>query len=81
MQNLRFSVCIAQYGPMTADVEENQKRSIRALGDAAQRGATLVVLPELCTTRYVLSKREAQAAAETLDGPTVQAWAAEAART
>jgi len=44
--------------------------------DAAQRGAGVVVLPELVSSGYVFRSRdEAAASAETADGPTVTRWA------
>lgn len=51
-------------------------RTVRVLHEAATRGARLVVLPELCTISYDFRRRDDVAPhAETLDGPTVTAWA------
>lgn len=67
----------AQLAPVLGDLAGNRVRSLAALAGAAERGATLVVLPELCTSGYVFADAaEARAAAEPADGPTVRAWEA-----
>jgi predicted amidohydrolase len=51
-------------------------RTVRALREAAARGAQLVVLPELCTISYDFRRRDDVVPhAEGLEGPTVAAWA------
>lgn len=53
----------------------NRERVVTAVRDAAATGATLIVLPELCTTGYALADRaEALAYAEPADGPTITEW-------
>jgi 5-aminopentanamidase len=68
-------VACAQLAPTIGDVAGNRERAVAAVRDAAASGATLVVLPELCTTGYALADRaEALAYAEPADGPTVSEW-------
>lgn len=50
-------------------------RTFRLLRDAAARGATLAVLPELCTISYDFRARDhVEPHAESLDGPSVTGW-------
>jgi predicted amidohydrolase len=71
----------AQLAPVLGDLAGNRARSLDALAAAAERGAGLVVLPELCTSGYAFADAaEARALAEPADGASVQAWA-HAART
>lgn len=71
-----------QMQPSFGDVASNTARTLQFIERAADQGANLVVLPELCNTGYVFSTREeAFAVAETIpDGPTVTAWRQCAAR-
>ena len=65
----------AQLSPVLGDTAGNRARSVDALAAAAERGAGLVVLPELCTSGYAFADAaEARAAAEPVDGPSVRAW-------
>lgn len=54
----------------------NLARSLAAIGTAADRGAELIVLPELCNSGYVFESRdEAYALSEdAAAGPSVQGW-------
>ncbi|MEO3822890.1 nitrilase family protein [Actinomadura sp. B10D3] len=56
--------------------EKNVQRSLELINEAADRGATLIVLPELANTGYGFATREeAYAHAEPVpDGPTTRAW-------
>ena len=76
------TVACLQLEPTFGDVAGNVARSIAAIDRAASRGASLVVLPELCNTGYAFASRaEALALAEDVPaGPTVKAWAECAAR-
>jgi N-carbamoylputrescine amidase len=55
---------------------ENRARSVRLASAAFDRGADIVVLPELIVPGYDLRAERVGAAAEPLDGDTVEAWAA-----
>jgi N-carbamoylputrescine amidase len=72
--------CI-QWEPRVGEKEANVARSLALISQAAEKGARLIVLPELCNSGYVFaSRQEAFGLAETVpDGPTTKAWA-EAAR-
>ncbi|HZS33707.1 MAG TPA: nitrilase family protein [Methylomirabilota bacterium] len=67
--------CI-QMEPSVGDKERNLQRSLELIDEAADAGARLIVLPELCTSGYVFASRdEAFALAESVpDGPTCRAW-------
>lgn len=76
------TVACIQFEPRVGRKEENVAASIRLLNHAADRGAGLCVLPELCSSGYVFNTR-AEAfdlAEEVPQGPTTQAWI-EVART
>lgn len=80
-QGSRMKVACLQMEPRIGQVQANVARSLELLGQAAQAGAQLSVLPELCNTGYVFETRdEALALSEAVpDGPTCKAWM-EAAR-
>ena len=60
---------------MIGDLEGNRARAAAAVSEAADRGAALVVLPELCTSGYVFADAdEARTMAEPADGPTAAGW-------
>jgi N-carbamoylputrescine amidase len=71
-----LTIACLQMQPRFADKTWNLSRSLEMINQAADQGARLIVLPELCNTGYVFhSRQEAFALAEPLpQGPTVQAW-------
>jgi len=74
-------VAVLQYAPQHAAVAANLELSLRKIEDAGDRGASIVVLPECCTTGLVYSDRgELFDVAETFEGPAVSAWKKAAAR-
>jgi predicted amidohydrolase len=78
----KLRVACAQMEPRVGEKDANVARSIEMVGEAAEAGATLVVLPELCNTGYVFETREeAFALAEDIpDGTTTASWAHAAAQ-
>lgn len=73
-------VACAQLAPVLGEPTANRAAATAAIDAAADAGARLVVLPELCTTGYVFSGAdEARRYAEPADGPSVRGWAAQAA--
>ncbi len=72
--------CI-QMEPVVGKKSRNVRRSIEMIEEAAENGARLIVLPELCNSGYVFATRE-----EAFDlsepvpgGPTTDAWSEVAA--
>ncbi|MEM7054359.1 MAG: carbon-nitrogen hydrolase [Pseudomonadota bacterium] len=76
----RLSVGLAQHA-MGPDRAANDRASLDGIAKAAQRGAELIVLPELHASEYFCKKQDPALfeLAEPLDGPTQQ-MLAEAAR-
>jgi predicted amidohydrolase len=69
------TVAVCQLAPVIGDVEGNVRRAVAAVTDACERGAGLVVLPELVTTGYAFSgPDELRPHAEPLSGPSVSAF-------
>jgi predicted amidohydrolase len=75
-----LTVAVAQ---ITAREERdaNRQLTLDAAGSLFERGAQLVVLPELIVPGYRLDPDFQRAGAEPLDGPTVRAWGELAADT
>jgi 5-aminopentanamidase len=74
---LTVTLAVAQLAPRIGDPERNRGLTAAAIVDAAQAGADLVVLPELCNSGYVFADaQEARSLAEPVDGPSVEQWRA-----
>src|SRR5689334_17823557 len=70
-------VACCQLAPRIGEADANRALAHDAIVDAAERGAQVVVLPELVNSGYVFEgPAEARALAEALDGPTVSDWGA-----
>jgi N-carbamoylputrescine amidase len=69
-------VACIQMEPVIGDKQANVARSLSLIADAAERGAELVVLPELANTGYVFrDKQEATALSEPVPGgETTATW-------
>lgn len=69
-------VASIQMEPHIGNKADNVARSITAIEDAANRGAVLVVLPELANSGYVFSSREEafSLAEQVPHGPSTDAW-------
>jgi N-carbamoylputrescine amidase len=65
---------IAQIGATPEDAPGSRARTVAAVREATEAGASVVVLPELCVPGYTTDRRILDAAAESLVGPTVTAW-------
>jgi predicted amidohydrolase len=74
-------VACLQMEPRVGEKERNVARSLELIARAADAGAQLAILPELCNSGYVFETRdEAFALAEPIaDGPTTKTWMAAAA--
>ena len=75
-------IACLQMEPCVGEKDRNLARGLEMIGEAAEAGADLVVLPELCSSGYVFNTREeARMLAEEIpDGPSCRAWADAAAR-
>ena len=71
-------IAVCQLALSVGDVAGNRAAAAAAVAEAAEHGADLVVLPELCDTGYVFSgAEEARAlAAPAADSPTLRHWRA-----
>ena len=73
------SIGLAQIGGEPLKVENNRDLCERTIRTAFERGADIVVLPEMIIHGYVFDWRALSAAAEPVYGPTVEQWTALAA--
>ena len=69
-------IAAAQMNPQIGNREANLKNTLRLIDEAADHGADLIVLPELCNTGYAFaSLQELDAAAEPVPGGhTTETW-------
>jgi len=68
-----MKIAVAQFSPKFKKFSENLEMMMRLVLEAANNGAELIVLPELCTTGYsFMSYKEAEPFSETLEGPAMQ---------
>ena len=69
-------VACLQTEPIVGEKDRNVSRSLEMIAKAADNGARLLVLPELCNSGYVFNSRdEAFALSEPIpEGPTTKAW-------
>ena len=69
-------VACIQTEPIVGEKDRNVSRSLEMIAEAADNGAKLLVLPELCNSGYVFNSRdEAFALSEPIpEGPTTKAW-------
>jgi N-carbamoylputrescine amidase len=72
-------LALAQVSGEPYAVEENRVLSLRAAREAFERGAGVVVLPEMIVPGYVSDRDRLMPLAEPVDGPTVETWTAVAA--
>jgi predicted amidohydrolase len=68
----RIRIALAQLAPGLGDKPANVAAAERAVGSASDRGADLVMFPELFLTGYFTRERTGQMA-ETIDGPSLSA--------
>lgn len=68
-------VACCQLAPVAGDLTTNRERAEEVVREAAQNGASVVVLPELATSGHVVGDGdEARACAESVEGPTISSW-------
>lgn len=75
------TIACLQFEPHVGNRDGNVGESLRLIAAAADRGATMIVLPELCSSGYVFENRdEAFALSEpAAGGPAIDAWSSIAA--
>jgi predicted amidohydrolase len=75
MHTAPVTIACCQVAPDIGEVADNLATIDAAVRDAAARGARIVVLPELANTGYVFEDaEEARGLAESVTGPSIQAW-------
>lgn len=65
---------LVQMGTEPFEPEKNLARTLQAAREAFDKGADIVVLPEMVIPGYVADARRLAPIAEPIDGPTVSAW-------
>ena len=75
-QESMVTLAAVQMEPKLGCKDENVRKSLDKIREAAAKGANLIVLPELCNTGYMFnSRQEAYECAELVPGgPTCSAW-------
>jgi predicted amidohydrolase len=68
-------VACVQLELVLGDPAGNRVRAQDAIAACVRHGASIIVLPELCSTGYRLTVEELRAGCENADGPTTRAWA------
>jgi len=73
----KVTLCAVQMEPQIGYKEKNIARSLELIEEAADHGANIIILPELCTTGYMFHNRqEAYEAAELVpEGSACVKWA------
>lgn len=73
-ENTQIAAAV-QFAPKILDVESNIAKALQLTFEAAAKGASLIVLPELCTSGYVFeNEREASSCAQEKDGYQTEAF-------
>jgi len=68
-------VAAIQFEPKILEVHDNLGAAVQLVHEAAAKGASVIVLPELCTSGYALTgPGEAMSCAQTRDGYQTQAF-------
>ena len=80
LQSVTVRLAIAQITGIPFQADLNRARTIQVAEEAFAGGADLVLLPELIIPGYVSDPAGLETVAETIDGPTVDAWRSLAAR-
>lgn len=78
----KVRVACIQMEPRVGEKDANMARSLELIAEAAEGGASLAVLPELCNSGYVFETRQEafELAEEIPGGPSTEAWTAAASK-
>jgi N-carbamoylputrescine amidase len=68
------NVAVAQLTTAPYEAEANRALTVETARDAFERGADLVLLPELAIPGYVSDRERLEPLAEAAEGPTFEAW-------
>jgi predicted amidohydrolase len=69
-----LAVALTQITGRPYAAAENRALSVASAREAFERGAQLVILPELIVPGYAADRERLEEVAESLDGPSVNAW-------
>lgn len=69
-----FSVALAQITGQPFETADNRQLTVDVAERELSSGVSLIVLPELIVSGYVMDREKLRKTAEPLDGPTVDAW-------
>ena len=72
-----FTACIVQTTPNPFDKDGNLRRALDAMTTASEKGASLILFPEMFLTGYLVKKRLPELI-EPMDGPYLAALKAKA---
>ncbi len=72
--SFKLTIALAQFGSPPGDAAKNRLRSVEAAVELFERGADLVLLPEMCVPWYSENQSVLAELAEPLCGETVSAW-------
>lgn len=69
-------VACLQFEPLIGELHRNRQSGVKLVEQAADKGAKLIVLPELSDSGYVFETREEayQLASEVDSSPTIKGW-------
>ncbi len=72
MSGTKLKVAVIQTAPRQASPDDNRRMTLARIGEATDRGARLIALPECAISGYAIDDpEEARRLAEPIDGPSV----------
>lgn len=75
-----MKIAVVQFAAEACRPSDNRRRLTAYIEEAASLGASIVILPELAVSGYVLNGDKLAAVAESIDGPTLACWTSLAAK-
>lgn len=74
------SIAVVQFNAAPGQAQNNRTRTLEFIHDAANRGADIVILPELSISGYSADQSQLEPASEELNGTTLKVWTEAAAK-
>src|SRR5690625_453415 len=72
---MTYKIGLIQFAPRLQDNEYNREHSVTLMKEAVEKGADIMILPELANSGLIFhSQEEAYACSEELDGETATEW-------